>query len=74
MRTLLMEHRPEGTAIALMEDRLLEKHKQKNAVSTVLTGSYREQVEEAYRQMNRERGYRPKPRHGTKLRFMGFKH
>ena len=58
----------------LMEDRLLEKYKQKNAVSTVLTGSYREQVEEAYRQMNRERGYRPKPRHGTKLRFMGFKH
>ena len=27
MRTLLMEHRPEGTAIALMEDRLLTDHR-----------------------------------------------
>ena len=58
----------------LMEDRLLEKYKEKSAISTVLTGSYSEQLEEAYKVLNRERGYKPKPRHGTRLRFMNVKH
>ncbi len=46
----------------LMEDRLLERYKGKGAIMSVTTGNYHQQVEEAYRELNRERGFKPKPR------------
>ena len=58
----------------LMEDRLLEKYKGKGAVSNVLTGTYREQVEEAFQAMNRERGYKPKVRFSSRFRSAKVKH
>ena len=45
-----------------MEDRLLERYKGKGAIMSVTTGNYHQQVEEAYRELNRERGFKPKPR------------
>ncbi len=42
----------------IMEDRMLEKYISKNAISSVMTGSYSEQIREAYRVMNGEYGYK----------------
>ena len=47
-----------------MEDRLLQRYAGKGLVPSVLTGSYREQVCEAYRALNAERGFR----HGVRAR------
>ena len=42
-----------------LEDRLLEKYTGRNLIPGVVSGSYAEQVEDAFRAMNREHGYRP---------------
>ena len=57
-----------------MEDRLLEKYTKKNAISSVVSGSYGQQLEEAYQALNRERGYKPRPRFGKATGFKGIKH
>lgn len=49
---------------AEMEDRLLQRYAGKGLVPSVLTGSYREQICEAYRALNAERGFR----HGVRAR------
>ena len=53
----------------VMEDRLLERCTAKNQVSTTLTGSYSQQVEECYRILNRERGYKKPINRRHKLCF-----
>ena len=60
---------PNGEVVshAEMEARLLEKYTQRGLISTTLTGSYQTQMEEAYSVMNREKGFRPKPRYNRKL-------
>ena len=54
---------------AVMEDRLLERCTAKNQVSTTMTGSYSQQVEECYRILNRERGYKKVNNRRRKLCF-----
>ena len=54
---------------AVMEDRLLERCTAKSQVSTTLTGSYSQQVEECYRILNRERGYKKVNNRRRKLCF-----
>jgi len=43
-----------------MEARLVDKYSKANKISCILTGSYRQQLDEAYKVMNEERGYKPK--------------
>ena len=43
-----------------MEARLVEKYTRLNKISLVCSGSYKEQLGEAYKIMNEERGYKPK--------------
>ena len=43
-----------------METRLVEKYTRENKISCVCTGMYKDQLEEAYRVMNEEHGYKPK--------------
>ena len=52
-----------------MEDRLLRRYTEKGLVPSILTGSYRQQVEEAYRALNAERGYRPRVQPGARIGF-----
>lgn len=52
---------PDGEVVshAVLEDRLLERCKAKGGISSVLTGTYREQLEEAYAVLARERSAKP---------------
>lgn len=43
-----------------MEDRLLQKYIRKNMIPSVESGTYSAQLEEAYKALNREHGYRPR--------------
>ncbi len=43
----------------MMEDRMLEKYLSKNEIPSVVSGSYSQQLVEAYRAMNEEYGYKP---------------
>lgn len=43
-----------------MESRLVDKYAKQNKISLVCTGSYKEQLGEAYKILNEERGYKPK--------------
>ncbi len=56
-----------------MEDRLLERYTRKNLITSTLTGTYKEQMDEAYRVMNRERGYRPQRSRGRRGAFVKVK-
>ena len=51
---------PNGEVVshAEMEGRLVERYTQRNMIPSTITGSYREQLEEAYKALNRERGFR----------------
>ena len=49
-----------------METRLVEKYTRANKISLVCTGSYKEQLSEAYKIMNLEHGYKPQ---GQLMRF-----
>ena len=53
---------PNGEVVshAEMEGRLLKRYTEKGLLSTAMTGSYHEQVIEAYRVMNDQKGYKPK--------------
>lgn len=54
---------------AEMEDRLLHRYIGRNMVPSVESGSYQRQMDEAYRALNREKGYRPRPSQGTDRKF-----
>lgn len=43
-----------------MANRLLERYSERGLITSVLSGSYKEQVNEAYKVLNCERGYRKK--------------
>ena len=51
---------PNGEVVshAEMEGRLVERYTQQNMIPSTITGSYQEQLEEAYKALNRERGFR----------------
>ncbi len=43
----------------ILEGRLLQKYIEKNRVPSVMTGTYKEQLDEAYRAMNQDHGHKP---------------
>ena len=57
---LVPEELPNGEVVshAEMEGRLVERYTQRNMIPSTITSSYREQLEEAYKALNRERGFR----------------
>ena len=62
---------PDGEVIshAELEERLLGKYTRRNLIPSVLTGSYRDQVEEAYRALNTECGYKMESYHAKRKGF-----
>lgn len=53
-----------------METRLVEKYTRQNKISLVCTGSYQEQLGEAYKIMNLEHGYKPQ---GPLMKFGSYR-
>ena len=53
-----------------MEARLVEKYTRQNKISLVCTGSYQEQLDEAYKIMNLEHGYKPQ---GPLMKFGSYR-
>lgn len=53
-----------------MEARLVEKYTRQNKISLVCTGSYQEQLGEAYKIMNLEHGYKPQ---GPLMKFGSYR-